>query len=271
MSELIENPAGGYAFLPGIPAFSEGSIALSEHSIVHARFRRPIPLPAAYQAIEATLQSYDRPIAALCGVELRIPHQMEVGVFRKLNKSYIEQLRDHWDLFVDGNNPVPRCNLALTIDPVSEPTMHAFSFTIPKGCTDAQFVTAGINDAALIFGPDVFRQVASGDQLVRVEDAPADDDVSLPTVERRLRFILDAATRRLAALGVGWPDVTQTELYLARPLGTLLESVMLPAIGPAGQRGIRWYPGLAPFIGPIAELDVRGFVEEITVSGGGTN
>ena len=263
MSDLIENPAGGYAFLPGIPAFSEGCTALSGYSVIHARFHRSVPLPAAYRAIEATLSSYDRPIAALCGVELRIPEQLEVEAFRTLNKAYIEQLRDHWELFVDGVNPVPRCNLALTVDPVSMPALHGFSFTVKADRTRPHFVTAGINDAAMIYGSKVFQQVASGEPLERASTAPKVGDASSMVVEQRLRFILAKASARLATLGVSWEDTTQVELYLARPIADLLERVVLPEIGLAGHAGLRWFAGLAPFIGPEAEMDVRGFSNEI--------
>lgn len=265
MTDLKDNSAGGYRFLPGIPAFSEGIVAMPGHAVVHARFHRPVPLTDGYAEIEATLNAHERPMVSLCGIELRIPEQMEVDVFRALNRSYIEHLRDNWGLFLNGINPVPRCNLALTVTPVPEPMLHGFSFTVQEKCARAQFVTAGINDAVLVYGPDVFHQVASGNPLVRGQDAPMDGDVSPETVERRLRFILARAAERLSALGVTWEDATQIELYLGRPLGDLMERIALPETGSAGQAGLRWFAGLAPFIGPEAELDVRGFVREIVL------
>lgn len=265
MNGLKDNIAGGYRFLPGIPAFSEGAIAMPGHAIVHARLHRPLELLDGYAAIKATLDGHGRPLAALCGVELRIHEQMQIDAFRALNRNYIEHLRDGWGLFIDGINPIPRCNLALTVNPVPEPMLHGFSFTAAEECSRAQFVTSGVNDAALVYGPDVFRQVASGDVLVRTQNAPEDGDSSPATVERRLRFVLVRAAERLAALGVAWDDATQIEVYLGRPLGDLLERVVLPEIGAAGQTGLRWFAGLAPFIGPEAELDVRGFVREIVL------
>lgn len=265
MSGLHDHSRGGYRFLPGIPAFSEGIVAMPGHGIVHARLHRTVPLPEGYGVIERVLEEHGRPHAALCGVELRIPEQMEVGAFRTLNRGYIERMRDTWGLFVDGTNPVPRCNLALTIDPVAAPALHAFSFTVAQETTRPHFVTAGINDAVLVYGPEAFSRMAGGDELFRAHGAPAKDDASPGTVERRLRFILDRAAERLASLNVSWNDATQVELYLARPLGNLLEQVALPVIGPAGRAGLRWFAGLAPFIGPEAEMDVRGFAREIVV------
>jgi len=268
MSDLIEHVTGGYSFLPGIPAFSEGIIAFDGFAVRHLRLTKPVPMEDGYALVERTLAAANRPMSSLCGMELRISEQMEVEAFRTLNRDYIETIRDRWGLFQDGINPIPRCNLALTVDPVTTPSLTAFSLTFEKKGAQRNFVTAGINDAVLVFGPDVFGQVARGDVLVRADNAPDLSDDSAADTERRLRFILDKATHRMKALGVEWSDATQVELYLGRPLGDLMEKVVWPAIAPAGQMGIRWYPGLAPFIGPIAEMDVRGFAEEIIIKTG---
>ncbi len=119
----MDNAAGGYRFLPGIPAFSEGAVALPGFAVVHARFDRLLALDAAYRLIERELQSAGRPMQALCGMELRIPKQYTIAEFRALNGGYISVLRDRWQLFVNGTNPVPRCNLALTVDPATEPSL----------------------------------------------------------------------------------------------------------------------------------------------------
>lgn len=263
MSQLVEHPSGEYRFLPGIPAFSEGIVAVRGYRVVHTRLAHPVPARTGYGVIEKTLAEAGRPLNALCGVELRIPAQMEVPEFRALNVDYVSVLRNRWDLFVKGVNPVPRCNLALTVDPVPTPSLAGFSYIEPGPAGRAQFVTAGINDAALVYGPNVFAKVAQGIVPDRAADGPAEGDRSPVTVARRLAFILAAADERLAALGVAWPDATQVELYLAHDLGDLLRSHVLPAIGAAARRGVRWHCGLAPFIGPEAEMDVRGYVREI--------
>lgn len=270
MSRLHSHPDAGYAFLPGIPAFSEGIIALPGHRIVHVRLAEPVPLERGYNLIEERLADWGRSLSALCGVELRIPEQMEIPAFRTLNAGYIAQLRDSWGLFIDGVNPVPRCNLVLTVDPVTEPALFGFSFTEPQAAPGPQFVTAGINDAGLVYGQDVFAKVAQGIVPERAPDAPPPGHGAPETVARRLAFILDAAQTRLAALGVGWQDASQVELYLTYPLGDLMQSHVLPALGPAGRRGVRWHAGLAPFLGPEAEMDVRGYDRaiELHVLGG---
>lgn len=260
--DIADNEAGGYRFIPGIPAFSEGAVAMPGFAVVHVRFDRLVPLEESYALVERELQSAGRPMQALCGMELRIARPYTVPEFRALNAGYIAVLRDKWKVFVDGINPVPRCNLALTVDRVAGPSLYGFSHTVPAAVSYRTFVTAGVNDGVLVYGPNTFRQIAAGETLTRVADAPADGDVGDADTRRRLEFILDIAGKRLDHLGVTWADATQVELYVARPLGDAWEKVVLPRVGGSGQKGIRWHYGLPPFQGPQVEIDVRGFTQE---------
>jgi len=260
--KIMDNKAGGYSFLPGIIAFSEGAVALPGFAVVHARFNRLVPLDAAYALVERELKTANRPINALCGMELRIARQYTVDEFRALNRGYVGTLRDKWQLFVDGVNPVPRCNLALTIDHIAEPNLYGFSYTVVSDAAFKTFVTAGMNDGVLVYGPNTFKQIAAGETLTRAPDAPADNDLSEANTTRRLEFMLGNADKRLQELGVTWADAMQVELYAARPLGETWEKVVLPRLGGSGQKGVRWHYGLPPFQGPQVEMDVRGFINE---------
>lgn len=259
---LVDNVGGGYRFIPGIPAFSEGAVAMPGFAIVHVRFDRLVPLEDSYAMVERELKSAGRPMQALCGMELRIARPYTVPEFRTLNAGYIGVLRDKWGVFVNGVNPVPRCNLALTIDKAAGPSLYGFSYTVPASVAYKTFVTAGINDGVLVYGPNTFRQIAAGETLMRAADAPADNDLGEANTTRRLAFILDLTAKRLDHLGVNWADATQVELYVARPLGDAWEKVVLPRVGGSGQKGIRWHYGLPPFQGPQVEIDVRGFMLE---------
>jgi hypothetical protein len=258
----MDNVAGGYRFIPGIPAFSEGAVALPGFAVVHARFDRLVPLDAAYALVEREITTAGRPMQALCGMELRIPKPYTIPEFRALNGSYIGVLRDRWNLFVDGTNPVPRCNLALTVDQATDASLYGFSYTVPLKANFKTFVTAGINDGVLVYGPNTFKQIAAGETLSRAADAPRDDDLSAENTRRRLEFILNIADHRLAALGVAWTDATQVEMYVARSLGDTWQTVVLPRLSGNGQHGVRWHYGLPPFQGPQVEMDVRGFIYE---------
>jgi hypothetical protein len=259
---LVENAAGGYRFIPGILAFSEGAVAQPGFAVAHVRFDRFVRLDDCYALVERELQSAGRPMQALCGMELRIERPYSVPEFRALNAGYVGVLRDKWKLFVGGVNPVPRCNLALTIDKAIGPSLYGFSYTVPAAVSYKTFVTAGINDGVLVYGENTFRQIAAGETLVRVPDAPADGDLGEANTRRRLEFILDLTGKRLEQLGVSWSDATQVELYVARPLGDAFEKTVLPRVGGSGQKGIRWHYGLPPFLGPQVEIDVRGFSQE---------
>ena len=56
---IVDNAAGGYRFIPGIPAFSEGAVAMPGFAVVHVRFDRLVPLEDSYALVERELQSGD--------------------------------------------------------------------------------------------------------------------------------------------------------------------------------------------------------------------
>ncbi|OBX20071.1 hypothetical protein A9995_05950 [Erythrobacter sp. QSSC1-22B] len=77
---------------------------------------------------------------------------------------------------------------------------------------------------------------------------------------------IDLVPRCNVALALeAWDDATQIKLSIEHALGDLLERVVLPETGTAGQVGLRQFVGLAPLVGPEAELDVRGFVREFVL------
>ena len=80
-------------------------------------------------------------------------------------------------------------------------------------------------------------------------------------------FVLESIERLLADIGAGWSDVTGIQLYTVRNLHPLLESVVLPKIGDAAQRGIQWHHVLLPVVGGDVEIDVRSVQAELTIDG----
>ena len=70
---LRDSGDGGYRFLPGISAFSSGTIAMPGFEIVHATLATPAPWREGFTRIERHLREAKRPRTALCGVELRSP------------------------------------------------------------------------------------------------------------------------------------------------------------------------------------------------------
>ena len=70
---LRDCPNGGYRFLPGISAFSSGTVAMPGHEIVHVTLASPIPWRDGFARIDRHLRTENRPRTALCGIELRSP------------------------------------------------------------------------------------------------------------------------------------------------------------------------------------------------------
>ncbi len=244
---LVDNPRGGFRFLPGGPVFAGGAVAAEGFEIVHAVLRPWLPLEEAYALIERHLASRERPMQALCGMELRIPSQLSMAGFRAFNQPYLERLV-RWGMLVEGRNPVSRTNVAPVHEPPEQPSVHGFSYAVPGGRKGPSFVMSGITE----IGP--------GGNVV------AAGDTSPEGMRRKLRFVFDAVGARLAELGQSWESATQVEFYAASAPGALVEEFLAPAVGDAGRRGIRWHLGRPPVEGVEVELEARAVWREELVS-----
>src|SRR5271163_11560 len=140
---LIESARGSYTFIRGIGPFSAGVRAHSGFAIVHASLRPFAPLSQGYDFIEQHLRSLNRPVQALCGMQLRIPQPLSREGFEQFNRPYIEKLRA-WGLEVEGANPVTRTNVALAVSGVAEPMLAGFFYTIPAAGNDPSWVLSGV-------------------------------------------------------------------------------------------------------------------------------
>ena len=67
------SPAGGYRFITHQFQYSGGVAAEPGFRIERARFARPVPLAAGFDAIEAYLGGIGRSPTAFCACELRSP------------------------------------------------------------------------------------------------------------------------------------------------------------------------------------------------------
>src|SRR6516165_12807934 len=97
MADAIDFSAGAYRFIPAVFQYSGGVAALPGHAIA---------------------------------CELRSPAQFTEQGFRAFNESYVVTL-EKWRLFDGKVNPVARSNVCPPIDPPAQPSIHAFSFTMP--------------------------------------------------------------------------------------------------------------------------------------------
>jgi hypothetical protein len=226
--------AGSYRFVaaPGRP-FSSGIVADPGFDLVHAVFFRPVPLAAGLEAARGHVESAGRPLTALAAFELRIPVPLSREGFDAFNEPYVERMAalglrsgDDW--------VTARTNVAPTTAAVSEPSLYAFTYTVPGGSRPQP----------------AFR--LSGATETRHDGSPAD----------RLRSIVEALARPMGELGVSWEASTAINVYGAS--GAPADEVAA-AFGLAALHGITWFPSLPPLRDYEFEIDARGVRTEIVI------
>ena len=126
---LLPGPDPSYRFLPGGEPYSSGVVATPGWEMVHATLQAPVPWREGFAEIERHLRDLGRPRTALGAIELRIPSPLTFGGFAEFNRGY-RALLGEWGLLVDGRNPIARTNVAPLVGPPSEPSLHAFSYTV---------------------------------------------------------------------------------------------------------------------------------------------
>jgi hypothetical protein len=247
---LRDVATGGYRFLPGIPAFSSGVVAMPGWEIVHATLAAPLPWREGFARIERHLKSVDRPRQALCGIMLRCPTPFSFDGFDEFNRGYRTVL-DEWKILIEGENPIPRTNVAPVVGPPGEPVLYAFDYTISEATPSPTFVVAGAGE---------MRERGRGASgIVRHgETSPA-------AMREKARFVLDIMQARMRALGGTWPRITVIDVYAALPIHGIVEEEILAAAGPAAVHGVHWYPSRPPIQGLEFEMDMRSVAREIVL------
>jgi hypothetical protein len=248
---LIEHPAGDYLLLPGIAPYSCGVVSARGFEIAHVTLHVPVPYREGFGLIESKLADQGRPIAALCGVELRCPRPYTFAGFADFNAGYAEQLKD-WGLFVDGINPVARTNVAPEIGAPAEPLLYGFSFTRPcEAGLPATFVVSGAGELP--------EGVLSHEAIVRV------GETSPVAMIEKAAFVMYLMESRLWGLGRHWADVTAIDIYTVHSLDMLLPDVILPRTLPGGVHGVRWFYSRPPVEAIEFEMDLRGVRSELRI------
>ncbi len=246
---LVENSTGNYTFIRGIGPFSAAAKAQPGFEIVHARFVPLVGLNDGYMRIEGHLRGAQRPIAALCGMELRIPKVLSREAFDEFNRPYIERLRE-WDLEVAGANPVTRTNVALECNPVPEPMLAGFYYTRPSQVSSETFVLSGAPEIASRDG---------GVQIVARGDTSADG------LRRKLDCILGVLGGHISELKLTWEMTTGINLYTTFDVHELFASRLLPVLGAASHCGINWYYARPPVSNLDLEVDARAVRTELVL------
>lgn len=241
---LLENPRGDYKFVRGYGApFSSGALANPGFEIVHATFKPFARLADGYRLVERHMHEAGRPIHAVCGIELRIPAPLTPAGFDEFNRGYVERITA-WGLMVDGLNPVARTNVAPAASPLAEPSLCGFYYTTPAvGVARPAFVLAGV--------PEVASRAGGKREIV------AAGDVSPEGLRRKTASVLEALGGLLREMNLGGSEASAVNLYTVHDLYPLFASDLLPALGAAAHRGIRWHYARPPVI--ELELEIDGY------------
>jgi hypothetical protein len=247
---LRDCPNGGYRYLPGISAFSSGVIASPGWEIVHATLASPLPWREGFGRIDRHLREQTRPRGALCGIELRSPKPFTFDGFARFNDGY-RALLEEWGILVNGDNPIPRTNVAPVTAAPAEPVLYAFDYTVPGTTPTPTFVVAGAGEM--------------GDRARGAEGIVRHGETSPDAMREKARFVMGIMADRMKALGAEWSKVTTIDVYTAHSIhGFLVDEILRPA-GAAAIHGVRWFPSRPPIEGLEFEVDMRGLRHEVVL------
>lgn len=234
---------GGYRFLKGVFQYSGGVAAEPGHRIERARFRTLLPLADGFAAAEAHLKALGRPVTAFCACELRSPRPFTEAGFVAFNRHYTETLA-RWGVYRDGVNPVARTNVCPDFAPPAEPSLYAFSYTVPAGPdAPASFIVSGGGEAPE--GKPNYR-----DHIVRP------GDTSIEGMREKLRYVREVMAGRMAALGVAWRQALDVQVYTVFDIGPLVGPELVRR-GAAPHSAVTWHLCRPPVVGLDCEMDVR--------------
>jgi hypothetical protein len=229
--------ADGFRFLPADGPFSSGVAAEKGFQIVRARAPHHTPLTKGFELIERVIRGESRPINALCALELRVPKPFNRAEWKEFNDGYIAQW-DRWKATVDGRIPGARTNVAPEFDPPRGPCLHAFCYTVPGQTRSTDFVISG---------------------------APEPDGTP-GGLAAYWAAIVKELEARMSALGVGWSDATETQLYATLVDHELFASQDLPHFAEIVRPGMRWFFSRPPIDTLNIEVDVRRLSRETWVA-----
>lgn len=241
MIETVEAPNSGYRYMPGVFQYSCGIAALPGYAIERVRFANQVPLKQGFARIAEIIKAAGRPLTAFGACELRSPAPFTEDGFKAFNEVYIETLIE-WGVMKDRVNPVARSNVCPKIDPPSEPSFYAFSYTVEAKAAPPSFVIAGSGES--VEGKANYR-----DHII------APGDTSPAGMLEKAKFVLNEMERRMSSFGGTWRDTTGVQLYTVQDVYSILES----ELGRRGvfRHGLTWHFNRPPVEGLDYEMDCR--------------
>jgi hypothetical protein len=238
---IVDFPAGGYRYIPGVFQYSAGVAALDGFRIERVELLRAIPLAAGFTFIERFIAERGRPLAAFCACELRSPAPFTDAGFIAFNRHYVGTL-ERWGIMRDDKNPVARSNVCPEARKPAEPSLHAFCFTHEVRGASGSFVIAGSGEAEE--GHASYRE-----RTIRFGDT-SPDGLRVKGV-----YVLDRMEKRMAAVGAAWRDATAVQVYTVYdPYPFLADEIVRRG---AAQHGLTWHFARPPVVGLDYEMDCR--------------
>jgi hypothetical protein len=247
--DVLSFPDGGYRFIKGVFQYSGGVAAEPGFEIIRARLAGLPPLAEGLKRIETHLAEVKRPVTAFCACELRSPKPFDDAGFLSFNKGYVEPLT-RWGVIRDGVNPVARSNVCPDVAPPAEPSLYAFSYTVPAQSDAKSFVVAGS-------GESMEGQKSYSERAVRMGDRSPDG------IREKARYVLGVMEKRMAALGFTWRDATATQVYSVYDFHHVVADEI--AARGAIDGGLTWHFCRPPVDVLDYEMDVRGVRTEIVL------
>jgi len=246
---------GGYRFIPAVFQYSSGVAAEPGYEIERARFVEPVPLAAAFAAVESHLRSIGRPLTAFAACELRSPVPFTEQGFFDFNKAYVVTL-ERWGIYTGGErpvNPVARTNVCPMYHAPAEAMMHAFSYTVPVASDTLRtayptFVLAGGGEA-------LGSGASHSERIIRRGDTSAEG------MREKVNAVAAEMERRLGLLGFSWRDAISTQAYTVQNIGHLVGEAL--AARGACEGGLVWSYARPPVVGLEFEMDVRRVAREL--------
>jgi len=242
-------PAGNYRFIPAVFQYSSGAAADSGFEIERVRFDRLLPLAEGFARAADYIQAVGRPLTSFCACELRSPAAFTEDGFCRFNEHYVKTLAE-WKIFDGTTNPVARSNVCPEIDPPSEPSFYAFSFTRPSQGATPAFVIAGGAEAR--GGPGSYPE-----RIVRYRDLSPDG------LKEKVRFTTREMESRLGVFGFGWKDTTAVQAYTVHDFHPVVVEELVRR--GAARSGLTWHFARPPVIDLEYEMDCRRVTRETVI------
>lgn len=251
---LVQHHDGNYAFLPGMPPFSSGVIALPGFAIVRATLRHPLPYREGLTMAAQHIQEQGRSVHALCALELRMPAPLAREAFDHFNQEYLTVLAE-LGLLLDAQSPLARTNVAPAVHAPDVPALYAFCYTVPIADSATQAPTFVVSGAGEVRG-----WAFAPETIVRF------GEVSSGALREKAAQVVQTISTRLSRLNVTWAEAMEAAVYTVHPLQPFLVSEILDVIGQASVHGVHWYYSRPPLEGLEFEMDIRGVQRELHLS-----